>query len=111
MSNRLSMSILRRYGTVLRCFDNGGKTFDRYTIIPPRWAKEERERDGSWNSIGASERPFHPQGFGQHGAATPGHHLGKRITWDELPEAVQRFARQSFPDYAPAAKTLQPPLP
>lgn len=97
------MTILERYGTVLRCYDNGGKTCDRYTIVPPRWAKEERERQpGLFTAIGASERPFHPQGFGQHSAAMPGPHLGKRIRWDELPPDVQKFARQSFPDYAPA---------
>ena len=33
--------------------DNGGKTFDRYTII---------NKDG--DMFGASVNPFHPQGFG-----------------------------------------------
>lgn len=37
------------------CLDNGGKTFDRYTII---------ER-GTGEMIGASEQPFNPLGFGQ----------------------------------------------
>lgn len=101
------MTILERYGTVLRCYDNGGKTFDRYTVVPPRWAKEERERDGTFNSIGASEHPFAPQGFGQHGAAMAGPHLGKRVKWADLPPDVQRFARQSFPNYAP--QPLTPP--
>ena len=36
-------------------FDNGGKTYDRYTIIMP---------DGEIYS--ASEQPFHPCGFGQN---------------------------------------------
>jgi hypothetical protein len=36
-------------------FDNKGNTFDRYTIILP---------DG--DIFGASENPFHPQGFGQY---------------------------------------------
>lgn len=95
------MTTLERYGTVLRCYDNGGKTFDRYTVVPPRWAKEERERDGTFVCIGASEHPFHPQGFGQHSSAMAGPHLGKRVTWADLPPDVQQFARQSFPDYAP----------
>lgn len=43
----------RRMITVL---DNGGKTFDRYTII-------NRKTGDVW---GASENPFHPQGFGQY---------------------------------------------
>jgi hypothetical protein len=92
---------IKRYGTVLRIYDNGGKSFDRYTIVPPRWAKEEKERNGLFNCIGSSENPFHPQGFGQHTSAMPGPHLGKRITWEQLPSDVQKFARQSFPVYAP----------
>lgn len=96
------MSILARYGTVLRCYDDGGRTFDRYTIIPPRWAREYRERaPGQFTAIGASENPFHPQGFGQHVAATPGPHLGRRVAWSDIPPNVQAFARQSFPEYAP----------
>lgn len=81
----------------LRCYDNGGKTCDRYTILPPRWAgREWRERNGTWQAIGASERPFHPQGFGQHCSASPGGHLGKRVPFASLPADVQQFARQSF---------------
>jgi hypothetical protein len=36
-------------------FDNGGETFDRYTIIT---------HDG--HVYGSSTEPFHPQGFGQY---------------------------------------------
>ncbi len=85
----------------LRIFDNGGRTFDRYTILPPRWARDCRERNGLWEAIGASEHPYHPQGFGMHVSASPGPHLGKRITWPELPPDVQRFARSTWPEYAP----------
>lgn len=99
-------AIEKRYGTVLRCYDNGGKTCDRYTIIPPRWAGEVYRDDYPnglrlWCAIGSSECPFHPQGFGQHTSATPGPHLGKRVHWDTLPADVQKFARQSFPEFAP----------
>lgn len=96
-------AIEKRYGTVLRIYDNGGKTCDRYTIIPPRWANKYRDnRDGRlFDSIGSSESPFHPQGFGIWGPAVPGPHLGKRLHWDDLPRDVQLFARQSFPEYAP----------
>lgn len=96
----MGSEILGRYGTVLRIYDNGGKTADRYTIIPPRWAKAHK--DGAlWEAIGASAQPFHPQGIGQHTSAMPGKHLGRRIRWDALPADVQEFARQSFPEYAP----------
>jgi hypothetical protein len=86
---------------VLRCYDNGGKTADRYTIIPPRWAREYCPAWFAWDCIGASAEPFHPQGCGQHGSATPGPHLGRRIHWNALPSDVQQFARQSFSEYAP----------
>lgn len=90
---------MKNYGATLRIYDNGGETLDRYTVIPPRWAAEYRERDGMFTAIGCSQNPS--QGFGQHTSAQPGKHLGKRIAWDELPEGVQRFARYAFPEYAP----------
>lgn len=94
-------TITDRYGTVLRCYDNGGKTADRYTIIPPRWDTQHRENSRTFYAIGASENPFHPQGVGMHVAAVPGPHLGKRVKWTDLPAAVRKFAAQSFPEYAP----------
>jgi hypothetical protein len=88
----------------VRVFDNGGETFDRYTIIFP---------DG-W-IVGSSENPNHPQGFWQHdknifedlglesidqwimGFDNPDYPeqtlentLGKEVKVSDLPEAVQR---------------------
>lgn len=99
-------AIAQRYGTVLRCYDNGGRSADRYTIIPPRWAgKDYREHaPGTWLALAASPSPFNPQGVGMHCAAMPGNHLGKRVKWSELPEDVRTFARQAFPEYAPEAQ-------
>lgn len=98
------MTILARYGTTLRLYDNGGKTYDRFTVIPPRWAHDYRETDRrTFLSLGASEHPFNPQGFGQHCAAMPGPHLGRRIHWRDLPPDVQQLARQSFPEFCPAS--------
>lgn len=87
--------------STLRIYDNGGKSFDRYTILPPRWAREYYSRRSHlWSALASSDDPFHPQGFGQHVSAMAGKHLGRRIPFDQLPEPVQRFARQSFPEYA-----------
>ena len=94
-------TILQRYGTVLRCFDNGGKSADRYTIVPPRWAGAEYREGSYWLCISANREPFHPQGIGMSGSCTPGPHLGKRVTWQDLPADVQRFARKCFPEFAP----------
>lgn len=99
------MKTVQRYGTVLRLFDNGGKTADRYTIMPPRYAKSYRGRmPGQFESIAASEYPFHPQGFGMWVTAAAGSYLGKRVHWDSLPRDVQKFARQSFPEFAPQSE-------
>lgn len=104
-------TILERYGTVLRCYDNGGRTADRYAILPPRWASEYREPQHAARFLGiaASEAPFHPQGFGQTTIARPGPHLGKRVRWDALPPDVQTFARQMFPEYTPGAPPTRAP--
>ena len=92
---------MNRYGCALRIYDNGGRSFDRYTLIPPRWALAYRERPGLWDAMGASEHPFHPQGFGQSCSAAPGPHLGQRIHWNTLPPDVQRLARQTYPEFTP----------
>lgn len=95
-------TITQRYGTTLRLYDNGGRSADRYTIVPPRWAGEDyRERGGLWSAFGCNAEPFHPQGIGMHCSAAPGPHLGRRIRWADLPADVQRAARQSFPEFAP----------
>jgi hypothetical protein len=94
------MKIFERYGTLLRVYDNGGKSFDRYTVIPPRWAGEDwKERNGLFYAISASAHPFDPQGFGQHVSAMPGKHLGNRIRWNQLPKDVQKVARQTFEEF------------
>lgn len=64
----------KRYGSALRIYDNGGRTPDRYTILPPRDAGADYRENGpgTWSAISASAHPFHPQGFGQHCSAAPG---------------------------------------
>lgn len=95
------MKTVQRYGATLRIYDNGGKTFDRFTCIPPRGARAYRDSPMQWQAIGSSENPFSPQGFGMTVTACPGTHLGARIPWDRLPVDVQRFARDVFPDFCP----------
>jgi len=84
---------------IIECWDNGGKTADRYTIAI---SGIQEYGDRQYTIIlGASAQPFHPQGVGQHAAEilTAAHkkgsnkHLGKRIDWYELPPDVQRFVR------------------
>lgn len=68
-----------------RIFDNGGETFDRYTLITP-----------DDFIFGFSSEPFHPQGFGQfcgewQGGST--RHLGKKVTIESLPINAQKYVK------------------
>lgn len=76
----------------LRIYDNGGKTFDRYTVV----FMNQEEYKGMYSALGMSREPFHPQGFGQHCSAMPGRHLGKRIKFNQLPEDCKRCVLQSL---------------
>lgn len=71
----------------IEVYDNGGATFDRYTVV----FKNSPEGNGLYASLGMSERPGHPQGFGQHSTAEPGSHLGRRIQLAELPEECRNL--------------------
>ena len=76
----------------IRCYDNGGKTFDRYTVVFT--GKYLHKTNGSSQYVGMSENPFSPQGFGQHGESNTNQpidkpsykHLGKKIEFSELPQ-------------------------
>jgi hypothetical protein len=80
----------------IRCYDNGGKTFDRYTVVFTR---------GKRVYLGMSAHPSHPQGFGQHGEWSKGEssidwptygHLGKKIAFEQLPEECQKCVRETY---------------
>ena len=70
----------------VRIYDNGGKTFDRFTAV---FLDRPARSPNTFGCFGMSERPAHPQGFGQHSTARLGAHLGKRITFAALPKECQ----------------------
>lgn len=92
----------------IRIYDNGGATADRYTVVymdqveqPGHTVTRKGDSlhkteqvwvEATFNSLGMNSEPFH--GIGQHGAAMPGPHLGKRIKWEDLPEPCQRAVIQ-----------------
>jgi len=87
----------------IKVFDNGGKTYDRYTCVFSKKSiidKEDRKYYGTrFMFVGMSEDPFHPLGFGQHGELEPQHigsHLGKRIKFDALPEDCKKLVIQDY---------------
>lgn len=102
-------SPLNLYGTALRIYDNGGKTADRYTIVPPRNATSYRF-DGAdnwgarwgWACI-VSSTTGHVSG---HETATPGAHLGRRIHWRDLPESVRLMCYRDFARFVPELETV-----
>lgn len=103
------LSPLNLYGTTLRLYDNGGRSADRFTVIPPRNATAYRG-DGShnwgapwgWACLVSSESG-HVSG---HETATPGAHLGRRIHWRDLPAVVQRMCYADFPEFVPELETV-----
>ncbi|MBE0471190.1 MAG: hypothetical protein IBX55_16980 [Methyloprofundus sp.] len=73
----------------IKVYDNNGRSFDRYTIID----LSSPEGNDCYTALAASEDPFHPQGFGQWCSAMLGSHLGREISFDQLPAKVQTFVK------------------
>lgn len=77
----------------VRCYDNGGATVDRYTVV---YTGHYPGRDGLCHYVGMSSEPYSPQGFCQHGESRhvidrPTYrHLGKRIGFADLPADCRR---------------------
>lgn len=70
---------------IYKIYDNGGKTWDRYTLLtePFHFGK-------SCDAFGFSENAKSPQGFNQFcGDVYEGAKLGKEISFDCLPTEVQ----------------------
>ena len=77
----------------IKCYDNGGKTCDRYTVV---YLDCPENKPRTYQCVGMSASPFHPQGFGQHSIAMLGRHLGKRIKFEDLPEDCQKLVKQDL---------------
>lgn len=99
----------------VRCYDNGGKSADRYTVCFTGRAATERSTgyapEYPYRSMSAD--PFAPQGFGQWGStkhraadACPGSwggvaigrkcHLGRRIRFEDLPEDCRKLVLSDY---------------
>jgi hypothetical protein len=88
------------------CFDNEGETFDRYAVL---YLDLIVHPDFPYHKlyVGMSERPFHPQGFGQHGEMKLSKkeidglkkgkntlpHWGKLIDFESLPTDCQKLVQ------------------
>jgi hypothetical protein len=83
---------------VLSVWDNGGETADRYTVLySGRGTLRTDSKGNKWRACRSmSERPCHPQGFGQWGEGMPGRHLGKRIRLEDLPDACRSLVARDL---------------
>jgi len=83
----------------VRCYDNQGETFDRYTIV---FTGNYKGRNGLCEYLGSSANPFSPQGFGQHGECRdiidkPSYkRLGKKVKFEDLPVDVKKFVLDNY---------------
>lgn len=109
----------------VRCYDNGDKTADRYTVCfigryqNKLWDDGKlRDPDGTvrpkqYLYLSMNAAPCHPQGIGLHGNHTERidvdahgfppplggeNHLGKRIRFQELPEDCKKLVLQDYKD-------------
>ncbi len=76
---------------VLACYDNGGRTCDRYTVMfgGSLW---DASMGRTVYYLGMSGAPTHPQGFSQWGEMPARNRTGsgKHVRWLDLPENIRK---------------------
>jgi len=102
--NKYKQTKPRAKHSLIRVYDNGGKSYDRYTLVMPDM--DTPRTNDYW---GFSENPFHPQGFGQFAGEYPllknYDSLGKLIPIESLPEQARKFVEQNIKEYEDAKKS------
>ena len=76
---------------MIKVYDNAGFTACRYTVL----FLDEPERDGFYRSISLSDDPAHPTGCAIHGVALDGKHLGRRVSFDNLPYKARQYLERA----------------
>lgn len=86
---------------VIACYDNGGRTTDRYSVLfgGSLWdedyarANAECHRDPRLvQCLLMSGAPTHPQGVSIWADCLRGPHLGRKVRWLDLPEHIRTHA-------------------
>lgn len=115
MKNKIQMIDERGTPIFVNCYDNGGKTADRYTVCFTLGYDPETGEDidytfqtcGEFWVLAMSENPYNPQGIGLHlsypweidgGGYYDGEyeHLGNKIDFLELPEKCQKLVLSDY---------------
>lgn len=84
----------------IRCYDNGGASADRYTVVFT--GNYTHKTSGEHCYLGMSGNPFHPLGIGQHGFSRtqidkPAYsHLGKKIKFEDLSKECKDCVMQTY---------------
>ena len=99
------MKTEKLFGQRIACYDNGGKTIDRYTVA---YMDQPERAHNTFACVAMNHEPFHPQGFGQHSAAMPGKHLGNRIPFAILPDDCRKLVEQDLRPEAGATEQVHP---
>lgn len=94
---------------IIKCYDNGGKTIDRYTVAFP-FDHFYRDTVKFYQCVFMNSEPFHPQGVGSHGDCQLGPHLGKPIKFKDLPNDCQKLVIQDLRVYFPELFKTEVPL-
>lgn len=116
-ANRIKSLLPKGLPKYVRCYDNGGESADRYTVVytgkyRTLGTKRGGERVNGWfQYVGMSAEPFHPQGVGMHGehpqqidvnksgfapAMGRKNHLGTRIPFTSLPKDCQKLVLSDY---------------
>lgn len=74
----------------IRCYDNGGLTVDRYTVV--FLDRPQRQRN-MYEALGMAHDPSI---YCEHVLASHGHYLGKPIKLEELPDDCRSIVQHEF---------------
>ncbi len=81
----------------VRCYDNGGMTMDRFTVIFLDTNKMVSEQAVNYDCLCMSVHPNVPNGVCMHGTAQlPNPAVGARIEFTDLPLACQLKVREEL---------------
>lgn len=85
---------------LIKCFDNGGKTADRYLVVFLKSARSLPQHT-EYDSVSMSSNPEHPHGVCIHSLAVlPNTMVGEEISYNELPPACQKIVKYDLITYS-----------